>query len=226
MRDFGSIPYELITAQHNFFPAGRTTGICISAIKCLLILGLRCNFYSKEVSLSLSELEEYTGCSKPMIIKGINHLIVIGVITKLNQGKTNVKGKYLINFPSKKFTQVPYEVFNKLRHFPNKGIVPLVALIAYLVLLKFRINNTAKAEVSYAGFSRYHINQKHLGKALAVLISLQYISISTQYNEVDGVYVKSCNNYFLYYFSMTTFNKDSHKVKDIALSDEIAHSLY
>lgn len=222
MRDFGSIPYELITAEHNFFPAGRTTGTCISAIKCLLILGLRCNFYSKEVSLSLSELEEYTGCSKPMVIKGINHLIAVGVINKLDQGKTNVKGKYLIKFTSKKFTQVPYEIFNKLRYFPNKGIVTLVALKAYLVLLKFRLNNTPKAEISYAGFSKYHINQKYLGKALTVLISLQYISISTQYREVSGTYIKSCNNYFLYYFPITVTNTENHKIKDIALSDEIA----
>lgn len=223
MRDFGSIPYEVISADHNYFPAGRTTGICISAIKCLLILGLRCNFYSKEVSLSLSELEEYTGCSKPMVIRGINHLITMGIITKLNQGKTNVKGRYVINFPSTKFTQVPYEIFNTLRNFPNKGIVSLVALKAYLVLLKFRINYTPKAEVSYVGFSRYHINQKYLTKALAVLISSNYISIYKQYSfDASGGYTKTSNSYFLYYFSTTVFvdQKDDRSDK-AALNNEV-----
>ncbi|WP_155120936.1 hypothetical protein [Acinetobacter calcoaceticus] len=223
MREFGSIPYEFISSERNNFPAGRTTGTCIAAIKCLLVLGLRCDFYSKEVSLSLGELEEYTGCSKPMVIKGINHLVDEGIITKLNQGKTNVKGKYRLNFPSQKFTQVPYSIFLKLREFPNKGIVALTALKAYLVLLKLRINKTARAEITYKGFSRYHINPRYLNKALEVLISSHYISISKQYNfDALSGYTKSSNQYFLYYFSLTVYKDyedDSDRV--IAWSSEV-----
>ncbi|WP_151864247.1 hypothetical protein [Acinetobacter nosocomialis] len=195
MRAFGIIPYELISESVDNFPAGRTTGISIAAIKCLLVLGLACDFYTKEVSLSLSELEERTGCSKPMVVMGIKYLISIGVIAKVHQNKTNIKGRYLINFPSTKFTQVPYPLTSLLRSFPNKGITVLVALKAYLVILKFRWNNTAHAEVSYMGFSRYGINTKHLSKALAILISSDYIAISKTYNRDETGYNKSCNNY-------------------------------
>lgn len=203
MRSFGSIPYEVVMDTHDYFPAGRMTGDNIAAIKCLLIFGLRNDFYSKEVSLSLSEIEDATGCSKPMVVRGINQLISKGIVTKIDQGKTNIKNKYVLNFPSQKFTQIPYNLFFKLKEFPNKGVTALVALKAYLILLKFRQNATSHTELSYSGFSKYGINTKHLSKALAVLISSDYISIFKQYNRDETGYNKSCNNYKICHFYKT-----------------------
>lgn len=201
MQAFGSIPYEVVLEEYENFPAGRTTGVCIAAIKCLLVFGLFNDFKTKQVSLSLSEIEKITGCSKPMIIKGINHLLANGIVTRIEQEKTNVKSKYIINFPSKKFTQIPhYHLCYNLRTFPNKGITALVALKAYLILLKFRKNDTSNTEISYTGFAKYGINLRHLNKALAILISSDYISIFKQYNSSETGYNKSCNNYKILHF--------------------------
>lgn len=204
MQEFGSIPYEVVLEKQNYFPAGRTTGVSIAAIKCLLVFGLYNDFRTKEVSLSLSQIEDVTGCSKPMVIEGIKQLCSYGRVTKVDQGKTNVKGKYIINFPSKRFTQIPhYFLCYELRNFPNKGITALVALKAYLILLKFRRNDTSHTEITYAGFARYGINLKHLNKALAILISSNYISIFKQYNWDEKGYNKSCNNYKILRFPKT-----------------------
>lgn len=204
MQEFGSIPYEVVLEKQNYFPAGRTTGVSIAAIKCLLVFGLYNDFRTKEVSLSLSQIEDVTGCSKPMVIEGIKQLCSYGIVTKVDQGKTNVKGKYIINFPSKRFTQIPhYFLCYELRNFPNKGITALVALKAYLILLKFRRNDTSHTEITYAGFARYGINLKHLNKALAILISSNYISIFKQYNWDEKGYNKSCNNYKILRFPKT-----------------------
>lgn len=204
MQEFGSIPYEVVLEKQNYFPAGRTTGVSIATIKCLLVFGLYNDFRTKEVSLSLSQIEDVTGCSKPMVIEGIKQLCSYGIVTKVDQGKTNVKGKYIINFPSKRFTQIPhYFLCYELRNFPNKGITALVALKAYLILLKFRRNDTSHTEITYAGFARYGINLKHLNKALAILISSNYISIFKQYNWDEKGYNKSCNNYKILRFPKT-----------------------
>lgn len=206
MRDFGSIPYELISKENNIFPAGHTTGTCIAAIKCLLIMGVHCDFYSKEVSLSLGELEKHTGCSKPMIIKGIKYMIDVGIIRRLNQEKTNVKGKYVINFTSHRFTQIPYNISFDLAEFPNKGVVALVALKAYLVLLKFRKNQQNYTDISYKGFANYHINLRYLKRALAILITLGYIDIHKKNNVYSsGDYIQTCHHYRLHYFPITHF---------------------
>lgn len=210
MQDFGSIPYEVVLEKQNYFPAGRTTGVSIAAIKCLLVFGLYNDFRTKEVSLSLSQIEDVTGCSKPMVIEGIKQLCSCGIVTKVDQGKTNVKGKYIINFPSKRFTQIPhYFLCYELRNFPNKGITALVALKAYLILLKFRRNDTSHTEITYTGFARYGINLRHLNKALAILISSNYISIFKQYNWDEKGYNKSCNNYKILRFptTFTIYNK-------------------
>lgn len=210
MQDFGSIPYEVVLEKQNYFPAGRTTGVSIAAIKCLLVFGLYNDFRTKEVSLSLSQIEDVTGCSKPMVIEGIKQLCSYGIVTKVDQGKTNVKGKYIINFPSKRFTQIPYHFLSyQLRNFPNKGITALVALKTYLILLKFRNNHTSQTAVSYIGFAKYGINLKHLSKALAILISSDYISIFKQYNCDEKGYNKSCNNYKILQFpkTFTIYNK-------------------
>lgn len=213
MQDFGSIPYEAVLEKQNFFPAGRTTGVSIAAIKCLLVFGLYNDFRTKEVSISLSQIEDITGCSKPMVIEGIKQLCSYGIVTKVDQGKTNVKGKYIINFPSKRFTKIPYSfLVHALKFFPNKGVTALVALKAYLILLKFRQNGTSYTEISYVGFAKYGINLKHLSKALAILISSDYISIFKQYNWDEKVYNKSCNNYKVLHFPIiihTNNNIDS-----------------
>lgn len=201
MRAFGAIPYELTSRMYDHFPAGRTTGVSIAAIKCMLAFGLYNEFYTKEVSLSLSEIEKVTGCSKPMIVRAVKYLCDQKIITKVTQQKTNVKNKYIVNFGSNKFTQIPYgHLAYSLKDFPNKGITTLVALKAYLILLKLRKNDTSSVEITYSSFSNYHINTRHLNKALAILISGDYISIFKQHNRNETGYSKSCNNYKIRHF--------------------------
>lgn len=197
MQRFGSLPPNLITDTLNPFSAGRFTGTHIAALKCLIALGLKNNFKTKEVSLSLQQLMDLTGLSKPMVIKGIRRLIELEIVLRLEQEKTNIVSKYKLVFKEHRFTQIPYAyLLDKLPHISNKGIYVLTALKIYLILLQVRDNRFNKVTISYHRFSSYGINRKYVSKALDILITNDLITISRDMDE-NGCYVKSCNNYLI-----------------------------
>jgi hypothetical protein len=197
MQIFGSLPPDLITDTLNPFSAGRFTGLHIAAIKCLFALGLKNNFKTKEVSLSLQQLRDLTGLSKPMVIRGIRRLIELGVVLKLEQDKTNIVNKYKLVFAERRFTKIPYaHLLDRLPYFPNKGVYVLTALKIYLILLQVRENSSKKVTISYFRFSSYGISRKYVSKALEILITNDLISISRDVDE-NGCFVKSCNNYVI-----------------------------
>lgn len=197
MQIFGSLPPDLITDILNPFSAGRLTGVHIAALKCLLALGLKNNFKTKEVSLSLQQLRDLTGLSKPMVIRGIRRLIELGIVLKLEQDKTNIVSKYKLVFIERRFTKIPYvHLLDQLPHFPNKGIYVLTALKIYLILLQVRENSSKKVMISYHRFSSYGISRKYVSKALEILITNDLISIYRDMDE-NGCFVKSCNNYLI-----------------------------
>lgn len=80
MQLFGSLPPSIIKELNNPFTAGRLTGVHIAALKCLFAFGLKNHFKTREVTLSLSQLEQMTGLSKPMIINGIRRLIELSIV--------------------------------------------------------------------------------------------------------------------------------------------------
>ena len=197
MQIFGSLPPDLITDILNPFCAGSLTGVHIATLKCLFALGLKNNFKTKEVSLSLQQLRDLTGLSKPMVIKGIRRLIELGIVLKLEQDKTNIVNKYKLVFKERRFTKIPYvHLLDQLPNFPNKGVYVLTALKIYLILLQVRENNSKKVTISYYRFSSYGINRKYVCKALEILITNDLISIHRDTDE-NGCFVKSCNNYLI-----------------------------
>lgn len=48
------------------------TGTGIAAMKCLLALSVLIDFHSRIAEVSLSGMEELTGLSRPMVIRGLN----------------------------------------------------------------------------------------------------------------------------------------------------------
>lgn len=198
MQFFGSLPPELISDVLNPFSAGRLTGVHIAALKCLFAFGLKNNFKTKEVSLSLQQLEGLTGLSKPMVIRGIRKLIELGIVLKLEQDRTNIVNKYkLVFIEERRFTKIPYtHLLDHLPYFPNKGVYVLTALKIYLILLQVRKNQSKKVTISYIRLSHYGINRKYVSKALEILITNDLISISRDMDE-NGCFVKSCNNYLI-----------------------------
>ena len=199
MQLFGSLPPSIIKELNNPFTAGRLTGVHIAALKCLFAFGLKNHFKTREVTLSLSQLEQMTGLSKPMIINGIRRLIELSIVEKIQQDKTNVPNKYKLLFLEgvRAFTKIPYmHLLRNLATFPNKGVYVLTALKIYLILLQVRDNKSKEVEISYLRFASYGINSKHICKALEILIIHNWISISREL-DADGGYTKSCNKYLL-----------------------------
>lgn len=197
MQIFGSLPPDLIRDILNPFSAGRLTGVHIAALKCLLAFGLKNNFKTREVSLSLQQLNDLTGLSKPMIIRGIRRLIELGIVLKIEQDKTNIVNRYKLVFRDRRFTKIPYSyLLDHLPNFPNKGVYVLTALNIYLILLQIRENNSKQVKISYHRFSSYGINRKYISKALEILITNDLISVSRDVDE-NGCFVKSCNNYLI-----------------------------
>ncbi|MBD2850180.1 hypothetical protein [Acinetobacter baumannii] len=197
MQIFGSLPPDISGLEYAPFSAGKLTGVHIAALKCLLAFGLKNNFKTKEVSLSLQQLSDLTGLSKPMVIRGIRRLIELGIVLKLQQDKTNIVNKYKLVFVDMRFTKIPYvHLVDRLANFPNKGVYVLTALKIYLILLQVRENNSKHVKISYSRLASYGINPKHISKALEILITNDLISISREVDE-HGSFVKSCNNYLI-----------------------------
>ncbi|MGQ0770729.1 hypothetical protein ACT43C_16515 [Acinetobacter baumannii] len=194
---FGIISPHTIQKEFDNFPAGRTTGVSIAAIKCLLGLGLTINFYSKSCATTITELEKLTGLSRPMVVKGLQHLQDYELIEKDVLVRNKATVYKLIFWEDKKFSKTPKKwLLSYLSLFPNRGIEALTALKLYLVLLVTRPNHLKEVEISYNGLNRYHINPKHLKKAIDLLIVSSLISVARELNiRGDGSYYLNSNKY-------------------------------
>ena len=65
------------------------TGTGIAAMKCLLALSVLIDFHSRIAEVSLSGMEELTGLSRPMVIRGLARLEELGVVVSDKDYRTN-----------------------------------------------------------------------------------------------------------------------------------------
>ena len=163
------------------FKGGRYAGESLAALKCLVALSRSADFNSRIATASLSDLQDATGLSRPMVIKGIRSLEKDGFILRNEESHV---GTYLIDLQTwttdDYWTKLPYDMVGKaLPSLPNRGSGALAALKIYIYLASIRPN---REEAIYAKYEtiRQHTNiqQKHVRVGLDLLIEHHLLRVS------------------------------------------------
>lgn len=168
---FAKLPTWWLRLQKNYFPGGKNAGESIAGLKCLIALSLTMDFHTRKSDQSISALEEMTGLSRPMVIKGIRHLESHGLVKVF---RTDYANSYRVEeSPSDdKWGKLPYACIKReLASFLNRGAVPLLALKTYVFLLARRPNQERSFSVPYEAILEHtHGQRSQLRKALDLLI--------------------------------------------------------
>lgn len=160
------------------FQGGLKAGESIAALKVLISISLHADFHTREADISFSSLEEITGLSRPMVIKGVKKLEEEKIVHIDRTGNTN---RYTMNITHNdaKWAKVPFNlVKNKLRHISNRGIPALGALKIYISLLALRDNHTPQVKISYEKIRSWTgLQSSHIRPSLDILFNHSIIHI-------------------------------------------------
>lgn len=139
MSSWGSFPKWWIGAEllPELEATSEETGKNIAALKIYLGLAMHADYESRVLQVTYDDLEKTTGLSRPMIKRGLDALVRIGVIAITATRPATYK---LVEDPnSKLFAQIPISLLKTaLRDLPNRGASALAALKLYLVLCHLR----------------------------------------------------------------------------------------
>lgn len=174
MRLFAKLPSWWVREQNrSYFPAGKHAGESIAALKCLLALSLRLEFHTLLVEkLSITNIEDLTGLSRPMVLKGLKHLESIKLIEIIKENHTH-SYRLSKNLEDEGWAKVPYkQVISVLPLLSNRGPVALDTLKTYIYLLSRRPNKSITVSIPYEVILKYTNGQRsNLRKAIDILIS-------------------------------------------------------
>lgn len=138
------------------FRAGATTGQHIAALKCYLAIAGVVNFTTKAADVSLTALEDITGCSRPMVIRGVRVLADRHLVTV---DASNLTHRYTLDrfddALKPRFSKVPELVSTQLCELPNRGQTALSAIKILILLLTLRDNYSNRAMVRHDKIRSY-----------------------------------------------------------------------
>jgi len=182
------------TGLKKFSGGGGLIGTSIAALKCILALSTSIEFSSRKAKLSISDLEDLTGLSRPKVLDGLKHLDDLKII-KVNK-KSHTHEYELTEGPQDaNWGKIPYERVRKhLREIPNRGVTPLTALKIYFVLISIRRNDSHAVSIGYDTLVEYTGAQRsHIRSGLDILYSHMLIRIthSDESKERHNVYTVS-----------------------------------
>lgn len=166
------------------FKAVDQAGQSIAAIKVVMAVALLANFNTHKTRSSLSDLEELTGLSRPMVLKGVASLEARNILQVNRVGHIN---EYELWLPENdgNWGKLPYERLRKqLSGISNRGAVPLAALKIYLILISLRPNQSLTIALSHEKIRMYTgIQTRHVRAALDVLLNHSLIRITISEGE-------------------------------------------
>lgn len=198
---WGSFPRWVSDALRKF-PAGPEAGAHMAALRVYLALALVADFDTREASISWSDLQEQTGLSRPMVLKGIAAAEKAELISI---DKSSHRHSYRLLRESDDeiaFIQVPLlELRSALPSFPARGFHALDTLKLYITLLAVRFRNSDKAVISHKKiWLRTGIQPGRVRAAIDVLIERHLIHV--QRAESIGVGGHPYNEYILLGFNI------------------------
>lgn len=125
------------------------TGSGIAAMKCLLALSVLIDFHSRVAEVSLTDLEMLTGLSRPMVIRGLSILEILGVVIPDKDFRTN-RYELTIRNDDAYWAKVPVDIIRKkLKTISNRGIAPFTALKMYITMLGLRYKDRTTVQVMH-----------------------------------------------------------------------------
>lgn len=187
---FGSLPNWWFRNEVLFSELrSHQTGEGIASMKCLLALSVLIDFYTKDVSVSITEIETITGLSRPMVIKGMAKLDYLGIISV---DKNNYRNNYklIVTKDDSRWAKVPSDMIRKqLKTISNRGTAPFVALKIYITLLSLRYKNEINVKISHEVIRNYtKVQPNQIRAGLDVLFSCSMIHLLPKEENSSNVY--------------------------------------
>lgn len=190
MKKFGQLPIWWIKngLLHNVFRADDIGG-GIAAMKCLLALSVNIDFYSRTAQISLTDLEDLTGLSRPMITKGLKKLEENNIVRIDREPFINIYELTIQNNDSQ-WAKTPVDsVKNHLRTISNRGMAPFVALKIYILLLSYRYRANTAVKLSHGTMrDRTGVQTNQIRFGLDVLYCSRLIHLIPQEEKTANVY--------------------------------------
>lgn len=151
----------------------------MAALRVYLALALVADYETREVSISWSTLQEHTGLSRPMVLKGIETAEKTGLISIDRSGHRHSYRLLRESEDETGFTQVPlHELRNALPGMPTRGFHALDALKAYITLLTVRGRNSDRAAIGHQKiWYRTGIQPGRIRFAIDVLIERHLVHV-------------------------------------------------
>lgn len=187
---FGTLPNWWFRNEKLFSELkANKTGEGIAAMKCLLALSVLIDFYEKDVDASISDLEDITGLSRPMVIRGLSKLKELKII---DIDKTNYRNnyKFLVKPDDNRWAKVPLDMTRKkLKLISNRGIAPFVALKIYITLLSLRWQDKVDVKLSHEKIREYtKVQPNQIRAGLDVLFSCSMIHLLPKEEQTSNEY--------------------------------------
>ncbi|EFN4498702.1 helix-turn-helix transcriptional regulator [Escherichia coli] len=158
-------------------------------MKCLLAVSVLIDFHSRIAEVSLSGMEELTGLSRPMVIRGLARLEELGVVVSDKDYRTN-RYELTIKSNDSYWAKVPVDTVRKrLKTISNRGIAPFTALKLYITILNLRYKDKTTVQVMHdtlRGYTGIQTNQVRHG--LDVLYSSALLHLMPREDRATNEY--------------------------------------
>lgn len=177
INSWASFPRWWVRDSLHTFTAGCNAGRNMAALKVYLAVALGSGWESRETTVSLSQLEEATGLSRPMVVKGVHAAIQAGL---LNADKSAHTHRYTMACePNADITQVvPFAKVPRARlaaalpKMPARGGHALDSLKLYIALVTVRQRSAFHAQIGHRKIVEWTgIKPNRVRAAIDVLIN-------------------------------------------------------
>lgn len=167
---------------------GRHANLSQAALRILLALAVSDrDKASYELLSTLSSLEEITGLSRSMVLRGIHRAEAAGLIT-YESGGPRKKSKFSLVHPELSadsaggWAKIPVkQVRTKLRDLPSRGEPALIALKIYALLLANRPNDNTVVRLSHERMQyKTGCQPRSIRAALSHLANIGFIHINKE----------------------------------------------
>lgn len=169
-------------SQIKHFKSGLDLGLSIASLKCYLLLTVEIDFYSQEKKITINSIANKTSLSRPMVIKAINELVHMNMISKETDYTSTykilngvVKGEISTHWVKVPKIHTERALKNIVLH---RSPIMLAALKVYCYLLSLRSNALYVKAKHKTIRDNTGIQTNQIKPALDILINHQLIFIS------------------------------------------------
>jgi hypothetical protein len=182
---WGSFP-RWVGEKLTEFTAGQNAGAHMAALRVYLALALVADFSSRTASISWTALQQLTGLSRPMVMKGIATATGAGLI-EVDTSHRMHSYRLLGRDNEASFTKVPLSLSSTLSQLPARGFHALDALKVYMTLLTVRGRDSQSAVISHKKIAAWSgVQARRVRAAIDVLINHHLVHVTSVESATTG----------------------------------------